>query len=270
MKKIVYFATIALVIFGLAACEEEEILREESPAANPNSTNVYFDSLNTTNIVLPLDISTIKILVGRKITDASQTVAIEYDHAYDESLFDIPTSVTFDAGANTAELDITLGEIELMKKYHIALAIEYDQTNPYADTALKVFPRIELNITQEDFAPYADGTYETTFFEASWDQILEYSPIAELYRFNDLWGFGENVLFEWDGADEIRMIGEEEGDEVGIITGYEHPDYGMVTAWYSNVTYDANTKTFTFPIEWTVSAGTFGVYPATYTITSLY
>lgn len=268
MKKIVYYASLALFLFGLSACEEEEILREESPLANPNSTNVFFDESNPTSLVLPIDATEFDVVISREKTDAAQTVAIENEHPYSEGLFTIPSSVSFEAGASSATITITLSNLELMKKYHLALAVEYDQTNPYV--AQDSFPRLEINVLQEDYAPYADGVYTSTFFEDAWEQVLEYSPSMETYRFKGLWYPGYDVKFQWDGANEISMIGAEDADLVGIETGYVHATYGMVTAWYSTVTYDADSKTFVFPINWQVSAGSFGDFPASYKITSTY
>ena len=61
---------------------------------------------------------------------------------------------------------------------------------------------------------------------------------------------------------------------VKFATGYVHAKYGMVMAniladkkWMG---FDATKNTFYFPIEMTVSAGSFGDNYETYTITSKY
>jgi hypothetical protein len=68
--------------------------------------------------------------------------------------------------------------------------------------------------------------------------------------------------------------GSKIGSRTGFQTGYVHPSYGMIYASFDApegpFTYDEATKTFTFGYAWRVSAGTFGVYPDSYTITTLH
>jgi hypothetical protein len=269
MKKNILYIVLAVFFIGLTACEEE-IVREESPLANANTNNVYFDASNPKSLVLGIDATEFTVLVSREKTDAAVTVNLSHENTYGEGMFTVPSTIEFAAGAATATLTIGVGDIELMTSYHIAIEVEFDQTNPYVQQTN--YPRIELNVLKEDFAPYAEGTYSSEFFEASWPQVLEYSPATETYRFSDLWTTGYPMLFAWDGANDIEIKGTPNSTygTIVVVTGYVHATYGMVSAHYSgNETYDDATKTFTFPITWRVSAGSFGVYPDTYVITTV-
>ncbi|MDR3188388.1 MAG: hypothetical protein LBT94_04280, partial [Prevotellaceae bacterium] len=125
-------------------------------------------------------------------------------------------------------------------------------------------------IVKEDFAPYAEGTYTSEFFEDTWPVTLEYSPATEQYRISDCWVSGYDVLFKWEGTEvTIQGTPNSTGAYIYLPTGYVYGDYGMISAYYSQGDinyYNKETKTFTFPITWQVAAGSFGAYLDTFTI----
>lgn len=264
MRKILFFA-LAVALFSTAC--EDEINREKSPLPNPDSDNVYFDAANPKSLVLAIDATEFTVSVSREFSEAALDVKIKLESSYDKGLFNVPETLSFAAGETTKTLTVGISDLELMKKYKIALIVEDDQTNPYVPQT--VYPRIDLNILQEDFAPYAEGTYTCDFFEDSWAQTLEYSPATTTYRFKGLWFPGYDVTFKWDGSATVTMIGTAASGKIVIPTGYVHATYGMVAAHYGVCTFDDATDTFTFPINWRVTAGSFGDYPGTYVITSL-
>jgi len=257
----------------VAGCTEDEITREPSPLPNPNASNVYFGSENPKSVVLPYDATEYKIVVKREKTDASLTVKVKME-SVDAALFTVPQTVTFNAGDADTVLVVTFGaNVELMKTYHLAFQLDFNETNPYLVTTN--FPRYELNLKKEDFKPFANGTYTSVFFKGSWSMTLEYSESTQTYRFKALWGYsGYDVTFKWPemGA-SIQMIGKAVTsggiNYIEISTGYVHPTYGMIRARYINdqCTYDSDTKTITFkPVRWVVDAGSFGNYPEYYEI----
>jgi hypothetical protein len=267
MKSKILYCAMAVSLMFATACSEDEVTREKSPVQNPNSTNVYFTATNPKSLILGIDAVEFTVSVSREISDAAQTVNLEIENTNAEGLFSIPSTVSFSAGEATTLITISVYGLELMKTYHIAIAIEGDQTNPYEQQT--VYPKIELNILQEDFAPYANGTYTCDFFEDSWSQVLEYSPSTLTYRLKGLWYSGYDVKFKWTGSTAVTMVGTVNSYGTGIPSGYVHSTYGMVTAYFNGCTYDDATKTFTFPITWRVSAGSFGLYPGAYVITEL-
>ena len=262
-------ACLAILVF--TACKDE-ILREPSPAANPNNTNVFFRVSNVTAPVLSITQKSFKVIIGRTKIEEDQVVALSAETVYD-SIFTVPQTVTFKAGQDSVAIEVTVDKMQLMKKYHLAIIIDQEQTDPYK--AQKVYPKLELNVLKEDFSPYANGTYTSAFFEDNWAQTLEYSPSTKIYRFKDCWMPGYNVTFKWDEAvkpGEVNMIGTATSakDFIIIPTGYVDTKYGMVSAYYpqaNKIYYSSATSTFTFKIKWVVSAGSFGVYNDTYLIT---
>lgn len=266
-------AFFAVLLF--AACTED-IVREPSPIANPASTNVYFSVTNKTSPVLALEQNELYVSVIREKSTAAQEVALIIENLYGDTI-SIPSKVSFKAGEDSVALKITVKDMKLMKKYKIAISVDPQQSNPYV--AQPVYPRIDLNILKEDFAPFADGTYSSEFFEDEWDQLLEYSPATKIYRMKDCWMPGYNVTFKWDEAakpGEVTIVGTTTSakDFIFIPTGYVHSTYGMVSAYYPTANknyYDSASKTFTFPIGWYIPDGrTFGDYADKYVITKLY
>lgn len=264
----ILLALLSVVLIATTSCEEK-FAQEPAPVANPNSANVYFASTNTSTVILGLTATNFNVVVKREKTTTAQTVKLSAEDSND-GIFTIPSDITFAVGESQKNLTITVADMELMKSYHIAIAIDGEETKPY--TAQSVYPRIELNIQKEDFAPYAEGTYWDYFFAPgddyiSWPIVLEYSPMTTTYRLKDVWVDGYNVTFKWDKAATVTMIGATSGAYKVIQTGYIHPTYGMVSAYYGACSYNTTTKEFTFPITWRVSAGSFGTFPDYYEIT---
>ncbi|MDR0725926.1 MAG: hypothetical protein LBF59_07975 [Prevotellaceae bacterium] len=263
---IVVLTIVTLNVF--ISCEKE-VVRDSSPEANPNSNRVYFPEQTDDQLVLGIsDVST-PITIAREVSDNALTVSITITA---NAAFSIPQTVSFAAGDTATVFDLSIGDIELMKKYLVILNIDENQSNPYDEDAK--FSTLALNILKEDFAPFAEGVYSSEFFEEEWPATLEYSPSTELYRLADCWMPDYDVLFKWEGTKvTIQGTKNSSGSYIYLPTGYVHPSYGMISAYYSQTDinyYNEATETFTFPITWVVSAGSFGEYIDTYTIETRY
>ena len=261
MKALKYFIILAVVALS-AACEDD-VERELSPEQNPNSTNVYFSKDNVSAVVLPLESTSFDVIVSREVSASEQTVSLSAENVRSD-LFSIPESVTFAAGESQKSISVEVNEdIVLMESYHLAIVIDQEQTKPYVQQ--DVYPRIELTVTKEDFAPYADGTYTSVFFENSTEATLQYSPATSQYRFKDCWETGYNYIFKVAEDGTITQVPET--TETGVVDS----KYGMISATaQSGSSFDSATNTYTFVIKWTVSAGSFGVYNDTFEITNKY
>ena len=256
------YLILVLAVSIFAACEDD-VERELSPEQNPNSANVYFSNDNVSDVVLPLEATSFNVIISRENSSSDQTVSLNTENAFG-NIFSIPESVSFASGETEKSITVEIGDdIVLMESYHIVIEIDQNETKPY--TMQEVYPRIELNVSKEDFAPYADGVFTSEFFGEAWDATLQYSPATDLYRFKDCWfeGYDYAFMVAEDGA--ITQVPET------TETGYVHSTYGMVSATAnSESVFDSSTDTYTFAINWTVSAGSFGVYYETFEITSKY
>lgn len=259
MKALKYFIIVAVVAI-FAACEDD-VERELSPEQNPNSTNVYFSKDNVSAVVLPLESTSFDVVISREVSASEQTVLLSAENVRSD-LFSIPESITFAAGESQKSISVEVNEdIVLMESYHLAIVIDQEQTKPYVQQ--DVYPRIELTVTKEDFAPYAEGVFTTEFFEDSWETILQYSPATDQYRFKDCWETGYNYIFKVAEDGTITQVPET------TETGYVHSTYGMVSATaQAGSNFNSATNTYTFVIKWTVSAGSFGIYNDTFEITN--
>jgi len=263
---------LLLTIVFFISCEDD-ITRDPSPETNPNTNKVYFPEQIDGTYTIGLEVNSIEVQVAREISSQALTVSLHY---VGSDLISVPSSVSFESGSALTSFFISIGDIELMETYPITINIDGEQADYYSIS--DNVSTLSLNILKEDFEPYASGAYYSDFFEQGWEAILEYSPLTEQYRFSDCWVSGYDVLFKWDGANEdskVMMQGTPNSDKSYIFftTGYMHPSYGMVSAYYpqANINYyDKATKTFTFPITWRVSAGSFGEYLDTFTIEHLY
>lgn len=111
-----------------------------------------------------------------------------------------------------------------------------------------------------DYKPYGKGTVTSSFFGSTREVDVEYSSVGNRYRVKDFWGLGKGFAFSVDGA-SVKVY------PTAIPTGYVHKTYGDVTANDEKAsTYDAEKKTFTFVLKFTVSAGSFGVSNETLTL----
>ncbi|MDR2839762.1 MAG: hypothetical protein LBV75_00630 [Paludibacter sp.] len=291
MKNINKISILLLTIIAtlFISCEDE-IARDPSPAANPNSDRVYFpeqdSSKNFRTLLLGIEDTKFEVKIARENYTNPLTVKVKVtsDNA---TLFSVPASVSFAAGESVTSFDVTVGNIELLKNYSVNIEVDDDiHLDPYYSK----YPVTVWSITKEDFIPYADGIYDDPFWNdiSAIDIVLEYSQSTKFYRMRNIFdGGGEAFLFGWDG-DQIITIKDGSGPSpaVYIAKGYNVGYYwgdseGWVYAFFvkdqsrtvggAKLSYDAATKTFTFPIFWGFASGSgWGWYASTYKITNLY
>ncbi len=285
MKKLNILAALSFVLMILVSCSEE-ITREPSPEFNPSSNKVYFPKQES-KVIVAIDAETIDVQIARKVVKDALTLDLKYSNTYAD-FFKGPETVTFAAGDSIETIQITLGEIELMKEYLFSISIsDVNQTDPYAVS--DVYPVIALNVMKEDFMPFAKGIYTDLFWNtvSAQEKVLEYSSSLEVYRMKGLFdGTGDDFLFEWDGAQTI-VLKDGSGPKLakylakGYNTGYYMADNSSyvyaffvsdqtVTKGGGKLSYDSTTKTFTFPIFWGLASGSgWGWKLSTYQITEL-
>lgn len=259
-NKLAIVATMAVGI-GFTSCQEELTYEVGAPAAQ-DSAVVYFAD-NVADVVLPLNDSTFQIAIARYATNpATYNLNVTLEEGVNGNII-VPTTVTFDQGDLDTTITVAVTDITLMQDYTVKIAIEDAWVNPYAVNENTV---LTFNVKREDFVPYATGTYVDYFIygpESPYEQVLEYSPASDTYRISDCWMMGGgNVLFQWSG-EAVNVLTK------SITTGYNHPNYGMVSANYLNdqcyAVIEGNLVQVVFYINWTVAAGTFGDYPNTFT-----
>ena len=109
---------------------------------------------------------------------------------------------------------------------------------------------------------YADGVYSCGLFGQAWDQPMEaYILNDTVYRLPDYIAPGYDLNFTWNAETGYSSAVNNTWE-----TGYVHSSYGMINATCYGIQYDAETKTFTFLVEYTCAAGSFGGFYDTFVI----
>ncbi|TCO07509.1 hypothetical protein [Natronoflexus pectinivorans] len=267
---ILSFLTGILVLFA-SACSDDIPDREPSFVPNPNAAKVYFANDEPAKYeVLPVD-NSVNVTISRVETAGALTVNFEVLDL--SGVFTIPSSVTFAAGESEVTFEVGFDNLEVFVEYRAEIRIDEVHTNPYIE--MDGTPNFMLTVLQSDWSPYANGVYFSDFFDAEWEQVLQYSEILEMYRLPSLYADGFHYMFAWDGGEEILPGGTRNAS--GFYTqqsGYVHPTHGMVSTNtdpdVDYTYYDAESNMFVFDRQFTVAAGSFGWFTETYTITELY
>lgn len=117
--KSLLYAAAAVLLLPLTSCSDDDYALVPAPAGQ----EVYFSESLTTTIALSRDASTVEIPVMRVKTEEAETIQLM---SQDESgLFTIPSSVTFSAGADKANVVITYNFDDLTPstEYPISLLV---------------------------------------------------------------------------------------------------------------------------------------------------
>lgn len=137
MKNIkIFYLTLVAILAGLfTACENKDF--EAGPTVD--GIQVYFPTTVPASYYLGEDENSVTIPVKRIVTDEAAVINIL---GSDESeLFDIPSSVSFAAGENTAALKITFDRSKLVDgtEYPVSLLInDENNTTPYGESSLSI------------------------------------------------------------------------------------------------------------------------------------
>jgi hypothetical protein len=269
MKKIflksLMFAGVSA--FLLTACTED--LPERTPSYVPaaDCMEVYFPNSNKAVTEVEQTVNSVEVTLSRVKTTSAASISLKEVDKSD--VFTIPATVDFAAGQKDATITISFTGLEAFIQYSLGIQLDETYTNPYVENADGT-TNFLLQLTQADWKDYANGSFNSWFFEAAWDQKLQYSETLGMYRFPDVWVVGYAYAFSWDGGASIVPGGTKASTGLYVQpSGYVHPTYGMIqtNTDASNSGYDSATKTFKFNIKWTVPAGSFGAGDETYTIT---
>lgn len=258
MKNILSILLLGFITMTVCSCDDELNYSPGEPSACVDS-KVFFSEDNVYDYILGVADNEVSFFLER--TDASGSLKVDLlAEGYDETVFSVPASVEFAAGETKKEVKVQINNVEMFTTYTLKkIAIAPELVNPYKD-----YSAVSLNVYKEDYAPYAKGMYTSTFFGEEWEQVLEYSPILDLYRFSDLYATDYDFFFTWDGGATMTM------QTTKTQTGYVHSTYGMITAEIQATKYDAENQTFKFQYKWTVSAGSFGSYVESFVVTEKY
>lgn len=109
---------------------------------------------------------------------------------------------------------------------------------------------------------YCTGAFMSDMWGGGWYNDMEkYKYDPNTYRLPDYIMPGYDLVFTWDQETNEVAFANKQWE-----TGYVHPSYGMIYAVAMDAEFDEATATFTFVVEYIVSAGSFGSVAETFTI----
>lgn len=260
MKYLKYIFISAMAMFALVACDPQVDPYTPGQPTNTNGDNIYFSAENPAKYQLGLSDNSFVVAIERDPVDHAVTVPLTANTSTPE-VFTVPASVTFEAGQTYAEITVGFNNAEVFTDYQIEIAVDEGLTYQYAEQY--VYPRFAATVLQEDYKVVHTGVYYNDFppAKAETEQDLEYSEMLDLYRLSNVWGTGVGFTFAFnpDAEKEEDIVTKLPG---ALATGLFHSSYGYITATAdaSQTFYEPDEDAIYFAFEWTVSAGSFGVY----------
>ncbi|MDD2617656.1 MAG: hypothetical protein PHT87_02540 [Bacteroidales bacterium] len=225
------FLIIGLGAFLWTSCTEDIPVREESPAANPESMQVYFPNSQKNNYELPPTVFEVNIDLKReKYAEAATVRIIETSDLADA--FTVPETVSFAAGDSVTTLTITFDSLEQFKSYQVSFKVEDDYINPYVVNA-KGTSDFNLYIQHNDYMPVGDGNgqlYDAFTLYSVADVKISYSEKKDVYRITNPYSEALLLEAEWEG-----WLGGPITENIEIqITAEEKVTWDF---WYIGLTY---------------------------------
>jgi len=259
MKAINKYFMVAIAAFALVSCAKVD---PYSPGKPAGSQDYYFADYDAVQ-VLELTATTIDVIVERADASAAATLPLK-TWCSTPSAASFPESVSFASGEKQAKISVTLGEMNPFEEYKLTIALPEEYTQPYKKT--ESYPICGFTFYKEDFKPYAKGKLYDDFWSGETiESTLEYSVLLDQYRIKGWLGYGTNFKFGWDGAQKFTSVADKQP------SGIYHSSYGLIsgTLQPAKCKFDAEENALYLGINWTVSAGSFGVYYNVYYIEAL-
>lgn len=195
-------------LFAFTSCSDD-IVREPSPTVDPNCQGAYFVENNEYDYEFEPDAATqFTLMIGRTNTESAATVGIEVI-VNSENVFQVPESVSFEAGQEEAPLTITFPNAEVGVTYNYELKFAEGAYNPYTEATTYVAGQVmRVKWDPIDTTIMIDGLVPT-FFQAPY-------PVAHYVT-------GEHTVLP-DGTERVRLLNPYAPatniDSNGIYIGY--------------------------------------------------
>lgn len=252
---------VALMACGLGftACDDKN---EYVPGAPAGEYNIGFNSQE--NLVLDFDQTELIVELSRSNTEGELKVPVE--GLIVPECMSLPKEAVFADGSATAAITVAIGDgMKPFTDYQLSFKVPEKYTNAYAENGKS--PIYNVTLKKEDYKVVANGEYEASvLYEDSWEQTVEYSAMMDLYRLPNCFANGTHWYFAFDGGNGFTFT-DKDGEPVSkFLCGVTHSSYGAITTnvvggnpiGYVNGGVQGAEGYFRFPLQYTVSAGSFG------------
>ena len=216
MKKIISILFILMVV--LVSCDKENI----GTLYEPETSYVAFSTeIVPENILSAENNYSVNVQITRSDLNMPTTaqVSLEMNDNINGVFGLESTSVSFAEGEGKAYAKIVplvdLSQIDVSKVYEFKLTLEGDNVSEFYNQTTY---RASFLLT---FEPIGTGTFSSEFFGDDWTVQVEKAAEADVYRIIDCYTEGYNISFSVDNENNIFYSTQ--------LTGYEDPDYGMVS-----------------------------------------
>ena len=291
LSKILFSALcFAAAVTGFSSCSSDD---DYTATKMPTTAQAYFSNETSYDFLLAENQNQVAVEVMRVKTEGPITVNLEVSDTTSTKIFNVPTSVTFADGENTAIVPITFDFNNLVADNSYALDLKLaSETSAYGNEATKVVVKYapwsgwqpygwQWPSGMKDFAQweaaysnFAAGGYSnyglivkgelptytyTQYMSGTYTQPVFYREsmlnpsLAQIMLYD--WFYGVNLVIDWDKTNNILSVGQQ-------WTGYNHSTYGQVftgdsyTYWHG-IRGDADVTHADFPCYWDKEKGRF-------------
>lgn len=205
-----YLFAIAVAALAVVSCDKTKV-PEYQPAPAISSEQVFFPASvgdqvkmadGETSFIIPLQRGTAN-LEAIDVEISASGEGVEY--------FTVPGTVSFADGAKTAELEITVTDVDALGKnnfYPLTLSIaDASLTTPYARSTVTFLAGIEL-----PWIKFDTGIYYSWWNEAELERTLEYQQISENMRYCRIQNFWDDeeasmdIFFYWNTSTDLCFV----------------------------------------------------------------
>lgn len=291
LRKILFSALcLATAAISFSSCSSDD---DYTATKMPTTAQAYFSNEKSYDFLLAENQNQVTVEVMRVKTEGPITVNLEVSDTTSTKIFNVPTSVTFADGENTAIVPITFDFNNLVADNSYALDLKLtSETSAYGNEATKVVVKYapwsgwqpygwQWPSGMKDFAQweaaysnFAAGGYSnyglivkgelptytyTQYMSGTYTQPVFYREsmlnpsLAQIMLYD--WFYGVNLVIDWDKTNNILSVGQQ-------WTGYNHSTYGQVftgdsyTYWH-DLRGDADVTHADFPCYWDKEKGRF-------------
>lgn len=259
LNKLFFLGLLALTATFTACSDDDDNYAYGPEVTNNINNDVTFATSG--NLALNLTDTSFDIILQRPDSVAAQELTVPIQVVNVADVFTVPESVTFAAGSSKATLTIKVSDkAEAFVDYPLNLAIPSDFSLSTYKAGQSAYPVLGITVHKEDYKEYGVMNYYSWLFETAWTNVVYYSEYLKLYR-AEIFADGYPFYFTIDEKGLITITDATGAKLKDTVTGSVDENYGMITyRWLSdNFTgWDADEEAYFIPVNYRVSAGSFG------------
>lgn len=214
---------LAAVTLSLTSCESDDDFTPGDPTP-ASSVGAYFNSSNSSSIVLTPEESSFTLTVSRAKTDEAVTVPLVVEKV-DTAAIEIPSSVSFAAGEASADVTVACKGLTAKKQYGFTVTIGEEAADHYSivDGSTEFKGSVVVS-SWEKLKSVKIYSTDATAIPASYSDLYQLDGVNQFYLTNFM-GSGTDLYFTISGTDfDVNNV-EKSSGEIVPFKGAEIDDY---------------------------------------------